>query len=138
MNPLTHQHSDALHVIKRKKIYNQLSNTIFRSLRCNLKVLIASTATLLSSPTNMNLSSSLGNRLHKQPCMVTLMSVVAPESTHQVSLRTKAKLTLEQTRARDLPFFTCHVAYLGHYFFMCLDFLQKQQVNSSSFFGFFC
>jgi len=53
----------------------------------------------------MNLSASLGGRLHRQPYIVTLICVVAPESTHQVSIGAKLKLTSEQTKVRIIPFF---------------------------------
>ena len=74
---------------------------------------MTSTTTFLSSPTKMNLSSSLGDRLYRQPYKDILMWViVAPKYTHQVSLSTKVKLIAEQTKVRNLPFFTRQVRYL--------------------------
>lgn len=76
-------------------------------------------------PTYMNLSASFGGWLQRQSYRDILIWVAAPKSTRQVWIGIKAKLTLEHTRARRLPFLTCQVIYLGHSFLMWPGFLQK-------------
>jgi len=65
----------------------------------------------------------------------TLMCAVAPKSNHQVFLGIEAKLTSEQTKVKNIPFLARQAWYFVHSFFMCPDFLQKNQ--SSLFLGFF-
>ena len=84
----------------------------------------------------MYLSPSVGIR---QPCIVTLMWVVAPVSIHQVLVGTIAKLIYEQTKFRSVPFFSRQAAYLVHVFFTWPAFLQnKQAISLSCFFYTFC
>ena len=120
-----------LHAILFSSKFKKLS--VFNN---NLKVPMASTTIVLPSLAKINLLASLGCRLYMQSCIHTLIWVVISKSINQVCLSTEAKLTSEQTKVRSIPLFTCHLAYLGHSFFLCPAFSQKKQVNSSS--CFFC
>jgi len=62
---------------------------------------------------------------------------VAPESTHQVSIGAKLKLTSEQTKARIISFVARQAAYLVQSFLTCPVFLQKKHVKTSFYFSVF-